>query len=897
MKIKLLYRNGLPRGAVTLSKFTMLLVAVLLGFGTTTYSQVCLTGKHLPRTNPNLLSDEDAQFTVNESNNWKHHTGGAYDVGNPLWFDSSDNQGGCISLSGPNPTDPCCNISKAIKQDMIIWEGFELNTGGTQTISLKCKTDVVCPSPVVTIYLRGFDSNGVFIGDRSNRLSTSKAGVWQEFSFPFRLPPGTETMDISIFISSNEDENNDANMIAYIDDIYIGKDISFEEPPSCKVPFDGEGVKVDELGNFYVKNDDGQWEWFFPFIMHGDNGREKQIYANQGFNAIIVGSGNPATLNGENPSYGHADEAIAAGLRLVPHLGFYYAKANDDGTYGQYDLEQLTPYYEEDGNGIPDEEYILRHLDACLNYINAAGQDNVLAYFVDNEVHDRWGPMTAAIDRVKSWEASITSRLQLEGDRIAPIYMLNGNPGLAPKYLSQNENQDENCHYGDVTSTYISGDGYGKYPNNRDLINLDHQHNQNMPASIAQINGTQSFRARIFGSIAAGARGMDYWRDFLPGHSDYIPHCEDESGSPIANCPNQGDHPYLYGDEGNYLDKFLDINGNLLPTNDITRTEWWDDFPSLVCKIYELQDVIEQPHWTEGWGVSSCVSSSQTCEDADFIIGTRQLGNDRYIIVANYGLDPVTADITFSGLPFTNGELTNVSFIEGLSNPAAELTVELTNSRSQITLPYDGFGVYIIEGQDYEESATSCLYDIYVSGNLSGLYKAAQTITTNSDTDVLPGVNAHLKGEQIVNFKPGFKAHYGSEFRASIEPCDQQCETSCNTLSSFTRSIGTCSVSSTGAKTSIEDKSAIWVRHYPNPFRDEVSLEFSLDTNAEARITISDVNGRVISQLPVTQINRGTQTLNISTRNWVSGIYFYQIQIREQNTGILSHTNGTLVKM
>jgi len=897
MKTNFLCRNVLPRGWDILLK-TFLIIASF-SFHTAVYSQscptgeVCLTGKHIPRTTPNLIPNAavNGQFTQDTSD-WLHFEAWChYDRQYPLWSDEPGHDGnpGCLILTGPDTNQaPNCNLNT---QDMVRLFNVEIEPGGeTHTLSVRCKTDSVCHSPVMMIQLVGYDSAGTEQKQSGNAFSNSTPGVWEEFSFSFRMPPEVTNMRIQISNHRVETEY-DEDMVAYIDDLYLGKGVSFDDPPSCKVPFDGEGVKIDELGNFYVKNDNNEWEWFFPFIIHGDNSRNLhdpdyppndgwKKYSAQGFNTIITGNSNSSI-----------DDAISAGLRVMPQLGHYYV------------------------NGAP-----LTDLENRLNHINSTHSINhdVLAYLIDNEKHERWDPMTATANKIMEWESSTSET----GGRIAPIYMLNGTPGLAPKYLSQDQNCDKNCHVGDVTGTYISEDGYGKFPTNRYLRNLDHQHNQSMPASIAQINGTQSFRARIFGSIAAGARGMNYWRDFLPGHLDYIPYCGEDTDGNIINCDTSdiladpGSYPHLFDHlndnldnnnivdddydgkiENDILNKFLDINGNLLPTNDITLTEWWDDFPSLVCKIYELQDVIEQPHWTEGWGVSSCVSNSQTCEDADFIIGTRQLGNDRYIIVANYGLDSVTADITFSGLPFTDGELTNVSFIQGLSNPAADSTVELTNSRAQITLPYDGFGVYIIEGQDNQEPSTSCLDNsIYVSGNLSRLYEAA-TITTNSNTDVLPGANAHLKGGQIVNLKPGFKVHRGATFKGTIEECSQQCETSCDTLSSFTRSIGACSVSSTGAKTSTEDESAIWVRHYPNPFRDEVSLEFSLDAEAEARITVSDVNGRIISQLPVTQINRGIQTLNISTKNWIPGIYFYQIQIREQNTSILSHANGTLVKM
>ena len=162
------------------------------------------------------------------------------------------------------------------------------------------------------------------------------------------------------------------------------------------------------------------------------------------------------------------------------------------------------------------------------------------------------------------------------------------------------------------------------------------------------------------------------------------------------------------------------------------------------------------------------------------------------------------------------------------------------------------------------------IYDSDVSGD----YEAANTITTDENTNVLVDVSEQLtlNAGYSVWLSPGFRAACGSTMRAHIEGCEPISE-------------------------KVEQSISASVKCYPNPFRDEVTLEFNTDVDVEAQVIISDVNGKMVTQLLAQQIHRGTQTIDISTENWIPGIYFYQVQIHEKNTGISSHSNGTLIKM
>lgn len=168
-------------------------------------------------------------------------------------------------------------------------------------------------------------------------------------------------------------------------------------------------------------------------------------------------------------------------------------------------------------------------------------------------------------------------------------------------------------------------------------------------------------------------------------------------------------------------------------------------------------------------------------------------------------------------------------------------------------------------------SGGDCEVDITITGpSASGLHEASNSITSNGTVTVTPSLE--LNAGAYINLKPGFSSIGGAELHGYIDGCEPS-----------------------GEKTEQSTFSA--VRHYPNPFKNEVNLEFTLDFDAEVQVIISDVNGRTLTQLPVQNLYRGTETINVSTEHWIAGVYFYQALIKEQNTGILKRATGTIVKM
>jgi len=169
----------------------------------------------------------------------------------------------------------------------------------------------------------------------------------------------------------------------------------------------------------------------------------------------------------------------------------------------------------------------------------------------------------------------------------------------------------------------------------------------------------------------------------------------------------------------------------------------------------------------------------------------------------------------------------------------------------------------------------ACPTDLIITNaDVSGDYEASNSIETdpNADVTVNSGEELVLNAGAYVELNQGFDAKPGADFHAYIEGCTP-----------------------TNPKLTLTDLTP--VRHYPNPFTDKVTLELNLNKDAEASINIIDITGRVIHQNPIQQLTSGNHNINLHTQDWISGTYFYQIFIKENNTEMTKYANGVLVKM
>ncbi len=85
-------------------------------------------------------------------------------------------------------------------------------------------------------------------------------------------------------------------------------------------------------------------------------------------------------------------------------------------------------------------------------------------------------------------------------------------------------------------------------------------------------------------------------------------------------------------------------------------------------------------------------------------------------------------------------------------------------------------------------------------------------------------------------------------------------------------------------------------QNYPNPFNPETSIEFQLPFISEVVLTIYNLQGHIVQRLVHTTISAGSHTVqwngqNEAGRLAASGIYFYQIEIKPQESGQQSYVD------
>ena len=301
------------------------------------------------------------------------------------------------------------------------------------------------------------------------RVAVSTIGEWQEVVHVVELGNEAvinENTQVQIRIYTRDAISNQAEI--YIDDVYLGYGLSFAEPPSSEVSqFNGAWVRVDEQGNFEIK-ENGEWKSYFPFGLQPDPrrtydsskggvkdlGYDFQSLADGGFNLVI-----------SQQWVGQIQQARDAGLRAGLRL-YRYAIPGDD-------------YWN------------LNRLSQTINSIQSNDLDSTLLFYDwDNE--NNWETWSHWLDMVTTIR---------QNDLEHPIYQLNGNPGVQRIFNDMV----------DVCGTYINRDNLHSF----DLLtNMPHQ---TVPSSIAQINDVENvphgFRVRVYDALIKGAKGIVWWGD------------------------------------------------------------------------------------------------------------------------------------------------------------------------------------------------------------------------------------------------------------------------------------------------------------------------------------------------------------------------------------------------
>ena len=70
-------------------------------------------------------------------------------------------------------------------------------------------------------------------------------------------------------------------------------------------------------------------------------------------------------------------------------------------------------------------------------------------------------------------------------------------------------------------------------------------------------------------------------------------------------------------------------------------------------------------------------------------------------------------------------------------------------------------------------------------------------------------------------------------------------------------------------------------QNYPNPFRSETTIQYTIPQAGKVNLTLFDVSGRAVRVLVNSSKEAGTHAISFNTGNLTRGIYYYRLQADE----------------
>ena len=330
-----------------------------------------------------------------------------------------------------------------------------------------------------------YDAAGNRTFSAFHRGSFSSENSWEEFVAVVEV---NDPAVVEVMVVIEGVESASYAEAIQVDDVYFGKGIRFEQPPSpvrqsfnatITTPAQGS-VKVDKFGNWKTY-ESGFWKPFFPFALYAELERDDyQSLSDQGFNLVWSQQYVSQVQKAKDAVSDFNPRGMKAGLRLAK-----YAVNDSD----------------------PNYFWTLSLLQSTINDIQAQGlSDTLLCYDWDNENNwsTPWSHWQSMIDTIR------INDLDANGNLMHPVYILQGYSGIERAYSK---------NLSDVVGTYLGLDNtssaFETVPYRFDI--LHYLEKQDIPVSIAQLNYVENesygFRLRTYNSLINGAKGISWWGD------------------------------------------------------------------------------------------------------------------------------------------------------------------------------------------------------------------------------------------------------------------------------------------------------------------------------------------------------------------------------------------------
>jgi len=85
--------------------------------------------------------------------------------------------------------------------------------------------------------------------------------------------------------------------------------------------------------------------------------------------------------------------------------------------------------------------------------------------------------------------------------------------------------------------------------------------------------------------------------------------------------------------------------------------------------------------------------------------------------------------------------------------------------------------------------------------------------------------------------------------------------------------------------------------NYPNPFNPSTAVRFELEEPAAVRLVVTNVRGQLVHESEPQMLAAGKQhEIHIDASDWSSGVYFYQVQAKANNSESVDSGQMTLLK-
>ena len=68
------------------------------------------------------------------------------------------------------------------------------------------------------------------------------------------------------------------------------------------------------------------------------------------------------------------------------------------------------------------------------------------------------------------------------------------------------------------------------------------------------------------------------------------------------------------------------------------------------------------------------------------------------------------------------------------------------------------------------------------------------------------------------------------------------------------------------------------MQNYPNPFNPSTTIEYTLPKNSSLKLTIFDINGKIVQSIINNQVPAGTYKYTFDASAYSSGVYFYRLE-------------------